>query len=360
MEWELLKGVGWAIFLIVLVIFATGYVREQWPAWTARRVQRERERASAAVLQSQRAERSDPPLPAADQPRIAMARWVAHLNNYPDDYPHTLIVGPSRAGKTSIARALLKYRKGEVAIVGTKASANWGDGYVFRSADRAPYLAELRAEVERRLELDTPQPMTIVLDDYATLAAEYKDAVAIFKRVASDGAEKLVRLVITAEGDTVGALGLEGRSYAKSHFVTVRCYQSKQADMFVWSDEAYKFVPQRIDTSAVVQNATPLHAGRFWLPLEQPGVVSQGSGIDQPVSGQGNRSGAYLSVIPPVPDNTTDTDTDAIPATLNADAIRALIAVGWSKNKVAALIRKSKNTALSIIDEALEQTEQAA
>ncbi len=239
---------------------------------------RDQQHQQAAQTYSQR---ETPAASSNEQPRIPMARWVAHLNNYPEDYPHVLIVGATRSGKTSLARALLRWRDGEVAIVGVKASANWGDGYVFRSADRAPYLAALRAEIERRLELDTPQPLTVVLDDYATLAAESKDAVAIFKRVASDGAEKLVRLVVTAEGDTADALGLEGRAYAKSHFVTLRCYQSKQAAMLVWNDEAWKFVPQRIDTAEVPRYAAPLPAVRFWQSVEQPAALSSLGSVGQ-------------------------------------------------------------------------------
>jgi hypothetical protein len=157
--------------------------------------------------------RAEPPVPT-----MAERQWLALLNDKPDTHPHLLVAGKSGCGKTTLARAILSQRTGDVCILNPKNNASdWlplpyvsydDDGSFGTMADT---LQRLHRELVRRD--GSEQPLTVILDDVSDLAQskETKEAYLQFVRAAARmGRSKRLRLVMLAHETTAAAVGLQG------------------------------------------------------------------------------------------------------------------------------------------------------
>jgi hypothetical protein len=152
---------------------------------------------------------------------LAMRAWLDYMNRQPQQVPHVGIIGPSGAGKTTLATSLLQDREGQIVVISAKEGDHWGGLPVVGIDDDATYTTavrtfdELNAEVKRRL-VDTKHNrmtadwLTIVVDDFSTLKGEAPTAADVVKLVARLGRSLRVRLVMLSDSALVKAIGLEG------------------------------------------------------------------------------------------------------------------------------------------------------
>lgn len=205
--------------------------------------------------------------PVNAAPPMPRTRWVAELNDRPDDMPHVWIEGGSGTGKTTFARAVLDGRAGDVVIVGVKQDDAWAGASVYLSSARGPLLAALKAELTRRADADDRRGLTIVLDDYTRLAELEPDAGAIFREAADIGRTLRIRLIVLARGRLVQGAKLSGESDLREHFVFVSLSRSHGATL------AYDGDTIPLDTAGLDRHVAalpPLDPARVWEPASRP------------------------------------------------------------------------------------------
>lgn len=176
--------------------------------------------------------------------KVTAAAWLNLLNEQPDRYPHTLIIGATGTGKTTFTRALLGTRPGLLVVLTPKPDpSDWpavpiitiGDDGGF--AELTTTFEQLDREVKRRLVaskrgLPVGDPLTIVCDDWPVLASECgKPATDLFKLVGRLGRSLRVRLVVLSQSERVKSLGLDGEGDAVDNFAKVLLGRSHRATM---------------------------------------------------------------------------------------------------------------------------------
>lgn len=213
-------------------------------------------------------------LPEDSTQPLALAHWLAIVNDAPDTYPHLAIIGPTGSGKTTTARAVLGARRGHIAIITAKEGDDWGLPYIgidddgsYRSVNAA--FLSLDTEVKRRLiamkqRRMTADWLTVVLDDYSVLRKECDNADAPFKLIARLGRSLRVRLIVLSDSALVKAWGIEGEGETRGNFTFVQLKRGHSGTIEL-DDKSYP-----IDTSSVQRFAGVTLAGRAWqMPRDE-------------------------------------------------------------------------------------------
>jgi GTPase SAR1 family protein len=305
-------------------------------------------------------------------------QWLEIVNQRPDQVPHLMVYGPSGVGKTTLVQAIVASRPDKLYIIDPKPTrpsvTKWGglpyirideDGG-FSAIERA--LQVVKDELTRRLSAlhrdEELEPVTIILDEYKLQAQQFNElAPEVFTKMSDFGRELKMRLIVLSTTNGVKGLKIEGMGDTRDNFVTIKLNRQYQAQL-LFDDQTYL-----LDTS-ISQAKPSIPADRWWQPpLTTPdadAILSKilGEQIEIPVS----PNGAQKTQIEPNPDTSMvgialsdqDTahtgsaeDTGEIPPALTDEMIRTLYAAGWSKNKIASMLRGSKNKRLSIINHAL-------
>ncbi len=319
--------------------------------------------------------------PAALRP-AAVATWLQVVNDQPET-PHTLIVGPTRAGKTTIAGAIAATRPGRVAILDPKwRPGKWGDAPATPIDDDGGFIelelacSALLGELQQRLAaLKRGQlafePLTIIVEELPALVKECPSAARLFLRIGQLGAELELRLVGISQSERVKSLGIEGEGDARANFCFVRvgdtaatvvpeAQRMARPAVLTWRGQHFP-----IDTTGLdVLARRPIDPARWWVvrdtPADEPAQVveaelsrllSQVEGGTSLVTASGR---ADFAGIPPV---TSDVPAPVPADGLDDDVIRTLHLAGWSRNRIAAKMQRgNKQQRLERIRRALDMT----
>lgn len=179
-----------------------------------------------------------PTAPVAKTAAPTRPRWLQVVNDDPDRHPHALILGPTGAGKTTLATAIMGDRGGRVVVVSPKISAGaWRGAEVITLDDDASYAPLTRAmgelEQEKRERVVTLrqqgraalEPLTVVFDEIQDLTTHVPEVGEWMVNLSSLGRELNLRLI--GIGTTDEALNIRGwkasrRNYARVEMTTDR------------------------------------------------------------------------------------------------------------------------------------------
>jgi hypothetical protein len=202
--------------------------------------------ASSAAATPQRVEaaaqaRPRPAAPAA-APVLERPRWLQTINDDPDRAPHALIIGPTGAGKTTMACAVLGTRPDRTVVISPKVNAgNWRGAEVVTLDDDGTYLPirqtlkDLEQEKRDRIVTlrkrgaDALEPLTVVLDETPELVRFAPEAGNFMSSMSSIGRELKMRLMVLSTSSRVKDLGIEGRGAALDNFVRVDIDRDRRA-----------------------------------------------------------------------------------------------------------------------------------
>jgi energy-coupling factor transporter ATP-binding protein EcfA2 len=217
---------GWLLLLLFLGVCSLIVVALFWPAY-----RRAHQRQTAPV----------PPTPIivdeahqTAQRVMPLREWLALVNDRPDEAPHTLVVGTSGTGKTTIAQSIATTRGGTLSILDPKwQPGKWGglpavpiddDGrYTQIEAAARTLLEELTARlVALKRGHTTFEEVTIIAEELPTLIKECPSASELFKQVGRMGRELRIRLVGLSQSERVKSLGIAGEGDAKDNYTLIR------------------------------------------------------------------------------------------------------------------------------------------
>jgi len=205
------------------------------------------------------------------------------------------LIGPTGAGRTTFATAMLAERSGRIVVLTAKTDDHWGRLPFVLIDDTGTYTAmramfdQLNTEVRSRLvasknKQPVGEPLTIVLDDDAVIAKECKPvATQVFKLVARLGRSMRVRLVVLSTTGRVNSLDFASEGDTLTNFISVELNRQRGASL-VWDAQRYQ-----LDTAHVPSGARQSLAAKQWMP---PIVVS--SIFDSPSHSTAPRRGADM------------------------------------------------------------------
>lgn len=214
-------------------------------------------------------------LPAAAPAPLPAREWLWRINQDPTA-PHLAVVGPTRAGKTTLVQAALGNRGGAVVIATPKPASKdpWGGAPAVRLGEErgdvtyAPLADAVRQVYDEMLQRNRAdaageQPLTLVLDDYSTLVAERPEVRPWVLRLWTMAASCGIRVVIIDTEESVKAWGIEGRGDARSNLIFVRVAPDRSAAIYRWGE-----THAPIDTAQVKQLSDHARlAARAWPRL---------------------------------------------------------------------------------------------
>lgn len=185
------------------------------------------------------------PAPATEGEAGAPARgprpaWLQAINDEPDQRPHTIILGPTRSGKTTMATAAMADRGGRAVVLTPKLNpSNWRGAEIVTLDDEGSYapitaaLGEIEQEKRRRIKVlrsegaDALEPLTIVFDELGELAAFEPRAPEAMVSLSSIGAELKMRLIGIGTSDE--ALGIKRWKATRNNYVRVETNTDRAA-----------------------------------------------------------------------------------------------------------------------------------
>jgi hypothetical protein len=214
--------------------------------------------------------------PNAERRALPLAQWLDIIQDQPDEHPHLIVYARSGAGKTTLVKAILAQRPGQVAYLSPK-PGEFGDVTypTIRVVDDEPSydqietgLRQVLRELGRRLTLGVAhqhEPLTIVLDDYATLKIKCPSAPKALFEVGTIGRSLRMRLVIVTTTKRVKGLGLDGLGDALDNFVELELpKETRFVSGFLTLDERE---PLAIDLAGTHQlSQQPIATARWWVP----------------------------------------------------------------------------------------------
>lgn len=174
--------------------------------------------------------------PLGVDPPIPMRVWVPDLVN-DETTIHILEVGPTKIGKTTLAKLLVQSRveSGHRIVVLDPDSAldTWGDLVVFGGGDDFKtidlVLQKLLDEFQERgkkrsqsQERDARfQPITVVIDEIPALQAQCPFWPTFFEEIGSRGRKRQIHLILLTQSSTVASLGIDGKGQLRENFTKV-------------------------------------------------------------------------------------------------------------------------------------------
>lgn len=205
-----------------------------------------------------------------DLPPLTSREWLAWAND-DETAPHLGVIGPTRAGKTTLVLAMLSRRKGDLVIATPKSKETdlWGGFPAVRlhfnletqDADFAP-LADVvrqthREMLRRNAESTIGQEdwLTVVLDEYSTLVSKRPEVRQWVIDLWTMGASAKIRVVVVAPEVNVKAWGIEGRGDVRENLIFARVAPDRTAQLFRIDGQGKPIAPRRIDTRSVKQLA---------------------------------------------------------------------------------------------------------
>lgn len=232
-------------------------------------------------------------LESAELPPLTPREWLAWAND-DETAPHLGVVGPTRAGKTTLVLAALGRRKGDLVIATPKSKETdpWGGFPAVRlhfdlatqSADFAP-LADVvrqthREMLRRNAESTIGQEdwLTVVLDEYSTLVSKRPEVRQWVIDLWTMGASAKIRVVVVAPEINVRAWGIEGRGDVRENLIFARVAPDRSAHLFRIDGQGKPISPRRLDTRTVKQLADQaVLSFRVWPRLSVWTVPAGGS-----------------------------------------------------------------------------------
>lgn len=223
---------GWLLLLLFLGVCSLIVVAIMWPSF-----HRTRPAARAqppTPLVADEAHQTTAATEVSSARPLAVNEWLELINDRPDEAPHTLIIGPSGTGKTTLAQAIVATRSGYLAILDPKwQPGRWGglravpiddDGrYTLLEETIKALLAELTSRLVSLKQGVTAFPeLTIVAEEFPTLIGECPSAPSLFKQVGRLGRELRIRLVGLSQSERVKSLGIAGEGDARDNFTLIR------------------------------------------------------------------------------------------------------------------------------------------
>jgi energy-coupling factor transporter ATP-binding protein EcfA2 len=225
---------------------------------------------------------------------LSPSEWLARVNDNPDEAPHTLIIGPSGAGKTTIAQAIAATRPGYLAILDMKwQPGKWGglpaipiddDGrYTQLEAALKALLAELSARLVSLKQGITEFPeLAIIAEEWPTLTKECPSASELFKQVGRLGRELRVRFVGLSQSERVKSLGIVGEGDALDNYTVIRLGKAaldlvpeartlERPAVLEWKGEQYLLTLAGI---VYLSNRT-MPPSRSWVMLERTNALQK-------------------------------------------------------------------------------------
>ena len=227
----------------------------------------------------------------APAPPMPVSAWFPTVVEHD---AHLLLLGPTRSGKSTLARAVLaeRARTDKVIILDPHGRYNdWGglpaigDGRDFDRIEKTIYA--IHAEFERRFKPgeDMGQPLSVFIDETPALAAERKHLIPYITKWLREAAKAKIRVVVLSQGWEVRALGIEGEGSIRENFKTVKLGTFAIDELPEAEQHAYpavlvhgngKGVPRLIDTSGLPERAqAALSPAVVWQP--DPALLTDGS-----------------------------------------------------------------------------------
>jgi hypothetical protein len=180
--------------------------------------------------------------PAPQEGKLALADFLTLVNEQPV-FPHLMIIGPTRGGKTTLAMALTATRAGQFLIIDPKPQKKdeikWnGMSYIHGDLSRSPLreptlfakpcndaIEHILAEFDRRfVSGNDGQMLTVVFDEVPWLVRHCPNMDIVLRELTRLTAAYGIRLILILQDSQVKTLGLEGEGAIRQNFIKVRIH----------------------------------------------------------------------------------------------------------------------------------------
>jgi hypothetical protein len=274
-----------------------------------------------------------------------------------------LLVGAPGSGKSTAARVLVRsfMAAGAQVVIIDPDGAAWPRGCKMVGApDDWP---AIDAELKRIASLATQRraayqrgcrtfdPLLILIDEAPMVLRSCDDALAIVSDLARRGRKLAMSVMLLSQDTQSRTLGLEGQTKLLEAFERFDCRMAADGVAMYAGDELRKVLPTDHGATDLV------------LPLGDDDQFLE-SALLSGTGSAGSRGGILVDKVVPEPEpvplvpvvpDLVPAGSNAVPAAFDDETIRALIAAGWSRNKIAEKIGGRRIDALARIRMALNE-----
>ena len=289
-----------------------------------------------------------------------------------DGLTHSLLVGMTKSGKSTLATGFLKQRAlggDKILIIDPHAEPDtWPEGLSVAGAGRdyaavEQVLQALLTEMDRRFKLRTKgkknwQPVTIFLDEWPSISRECESAKTFLVTLSCEARKVDMRLVILSQSSRVESLGLKGVGDIRENFsffhlgsagvgflktnkmpipnLKYICVLEMLTGIYLLNP----YLTPQWSTLQLPENADyvlPISASTETLSNNVITTATSESGVSagvRGITGQNNAS-----------DNTSETPID------DATIIRTMLSTGASKRSILEFLGGNRNKRLAQIQE---------